>query len=69
MQKPEKTLKNQCRYFIYLSKGHFSKTWKANYSCVKCKSTQHMSICSAKDDKKKINADNNTPSHTERLLM
>ena len=49
---------------------HVPKTCiAANYSCVKCKNRQHVSICSAKDDKRKINADNNvadasTPSQT-----
>ena len=52
-------LKNQGRYFICLSKRHVSKTCKANSSCVKCKNRHHVSICSAKDDKRKIHADNN----------
>ena len=52
-------LKNQGRCFICLSKGHASKTCKANYSCVKCKKRHHVSICSAENDKRKINAGNN----------
>ena len=64
-----KNLKNQGRCFICLSKGYVSKICKANYSCMKCKNRHHVRISSAKDDKRKINADNkvtdaSTPSQT-----
>ena len=37
--------KSQSRCFIYLSKGHVSKTCIANYSCGKCKNRHHVSVC------------------------
>ena len=45
--------------FYFFIERHVSKTCKANSSCMKCKSRHHVSICSAKDDRREINADNN----------
>ena len=53
------SLKNPGRCFVCLSKVHVSKTCKTNYSCVKSKNRHYVSICSAKDGKRKINADSN----------
>ena len=49
-------LKYQGRCFICLSKGNVFKTCKANYLCMKCKTRRHVSICSAKDDNRKLMA-------------
>ena len=67
MQAAETTYyNNQGRHFICFSKEHVSRTYKANYSCVKFK---YVSICLAKEDKRKTNADENVTDASTPLQM